>query len=147
MPVATEFTPVSALIGGTLIGTSALILLFFIGRIAGISGIVGNLITARGSDFVWRLTFTLGLIAGAGAWLYLGPQESQTIQIESNMPLMLLAGLIVGAGTRLGKGCTSGHGVCGIGRVSPRSLTATVVFMSVAGMTVFFVRHVLGGGA
>lgn len=147
MPVATEFTPVSALIGGTLIGTSALILLYFIGRIAGISGIVGNLITARGSDFVWRLTFTLGLIAGAGAWLYLGPQGSQTIQIESDMPLMLLAGLIVGAGTRLGKGCTSGHGVCGIGRVSPRSLTATVVFMSVAGITVFFVRHVLGGGA
>lgn len=147
MYVVTEFTPVTALAGGLLIGISALIMLAFNGRIAGISGIVGNLFVSRGLDFVWRLAFTLGLIGGAWLWLNYGPEGALTMHLEADLPTMLLAGFIVGAGTRLGKGCTSGHGVCGIGRVSPRSLTATVVFMSVAGVTVFLIRHVFGSNA
>ncbi len=143
----TEFTPVPALLGGILIGISALLMLAFNGRIAGISGIVGNLVISRGTDFLWRLAFTVGLIAGAGAWLHFAPPESLTIHLDADMPTMLIAGFIVGVGTRLGKGCTSGHGVCGIGRVSPRSLTATVVFMSVAGVTVYVIRHLLGADA
>lgn len=147
MYVVTEFTPVTALAGGLLIGISALIMLVFNGRIAGISGIVGNLFVSRGSDFIWRLAFTIGLIAGAWIWLNHGPAGALELHLEADLPTMLLAGFIVGSGTRLGKGCTSGHGVCGIGRVSPRSLVATVVFMSVAGITVFLIRHVFGGGA
>ena len=99
----------------------------------------------------WGITLcimlTIGLITGAWLWLRYAPVGALEIHIEANLPTMLLAGFIVGAGTRLGKGCTSGHGVCGIGRVSPRSLTATVVFMSVAGVTVFVTRHLLGGAA
>lgn len=147
MNAVTEFTPVPALLGGILIGISALLMLAFNGRIAGISGIVGNLVISRGPDFLWRLAFTIGLVVGAGAWLYLAPPESLTIHLDADLPTMLLAGFIVGAGTRLGKGCTSGHGVCGIGRVSPRSLVATVIFMGVAGTTVYVIRHLLGVGA
>ncbi len=147
MTAVTEFTPVSALLGGILIGISALLMLAFNGRIAGISGIVGNLVVSRGTDFMWRLAFTVGLIGGAAAWIQFAPPGSLTINLDADMPTMLLAGFIVGAGTRLGKGCTSGHGVCGIGRVSPRSLTATIIFMTVAGLTVYVTRHLLGPGA
>ncbi len=141
---ATQFTPYSALLGGILIGLSALMLLAFNGRIAGISGIVGNLFSARGSDFQWRLAFTLGLIAGAFAYLNLAPAGAIEIHIETGWAWMLTSGFIVGVGTRLGRGCTSGHGVCGIGRVSPRSIVATITFMIVAGLTVFVIRHVFG---
>lgn len=147
MTAVTEFTPVPALLGGLLIGASAILMLVFNGRIAGISGIVGNLVVSRGADFVWRLAFTIGLIGGAAAWLQFAPPETLTIHLAADMPTMLLAGFIVGAGTRLGKGCTSGHGVCGIGRVSPRSLTATIIFMGVAGLTVYLTRHLLGAAA
>lgn len=144
MYTATQFTPWSALGGGMLIGLSALIMLGFNGRIAGISGIVGNLPTSRGSDLAWRLAFTLGLIAGAFAFLQFAPAEALTIHIEVGLPTMIIAGFLVGLGTKLGSGCTSGHGVCGIGRVSPRSITATMTFMLVAIVTVFIIRQVLG---
>lgn len=144
MVTVTEFTPWSALGGGLLIGISALLMLGLNGRIAGISGIVGNLTAARGPDFAWRAAFTAGLILGALAFLQLAPPGALKLQIDAGPVLMVVAGVIVGIGTRLGRGCTSGHGVCGIGRVSPRSLTATVTFMSVAVLTVFIIRHVLG---
>lgn len=143
MYTATEFTPLPALTGGLMIGLSALIMLGFNGRIAGISGIVGHLLTARGSDWLWRVAFTVGLLGGAGLYAVLSP-NGLNLHLESSMGLMLAAGFIVGVGTRLSRGCTSGHGVCGIGRVSSRSMVATCVFMGVAGLTVFVVRHVLG---
>ena len=141
MSTITPFTPWTALAGGVLIGLSALLLLGGIGRIAGISGIVGNLAISRGNDFWWRLAFTLGLIGGAWSFLSFAPESLLEIHVDAGMPLMLLAGFIVGLGTRLGRGCTSGHGVCGIGRGSPRSLTATVVFMAVAVLVVYGMRH------
>ena len=144
MYTATQFTPWSALAGGMLIGVSALIMLGFNGRIAGISGIVGNLPTSRGGELAWRLAFTVGLIAGAFAFLQLAPPDALNIHVEVSLPTMIVAGFLVGLGTKLGSGCTSGHGVCGIGRVSPRSMTATMTFMLVAIATVFIIRHVLG---
>ncbi len=138
----TEFTPWTALGGGLLIGLSALMMLEFNGRIAGISGIVGKLFTARGEDWWWRAAFVLGMLAGAGGYAVLSP-DGLNLHIESSMPLMLAAGFLVGLGARLGRGCTSGHGVCGIGRLSARSLSATAIFMSVAALTVFLSRHVL----
>ncbi len=144
MYTATEFTPWSALAGGMLIGLSALIMLGFNGRIAGISGIVGNIVSSRGSDLAWRLAFTLGLIGSAFAFLKLAPAGALNVHVEVGLPMMIVAGFLVGLGTKLGSGCTSGHGVCGIGRVSPRSITATLIFMLVAFGTVFVVRHVVG---
>lgn len=143
MFTATEFTPFTATIGGLLIGLSALLMLEFNGRIAGISGIVGNLFTARGSDWFWRMAFTLGLLAGAGGYAVFSA-DGLNLHLETSFPMMLVSGFIVGVGTRLAKGCTSGHGVCGIGRVSARSLAATGIFMSVAALTVFVSRHVIG---
>jgi hypothetical protein len=144
MYTATEFTPLLSLAGGLLIGASALIMLAFNGRIAGISGIVGNLFNARGADFAWRAAFTVGLILGALVFVQLAPPGTFSFALDASLPTMLVGGFIVGVGTRMGKGCTSGHGVCGIGRVSPRSLVATMVFMTVAGVTVFVVRHLIG---
>lgn len=146
MYTATEFTPWTALAGGMLIGLSAMLMLVFNGRIAGISGIIGNLFSARGEDFSWRLAFTLGLIGGAFGFMQLAPANALKIHIDASLPLMLVAGFIVGVGTQMGRGCTSGHGVCGIGRASPRSITATAVFMLVAAVTVFVVRHLIGAG-
>lgn len=140
----TEFTPWAALAGGILIGLSALLMMLFNGRIAGISGIVGNLSSSRGPDLAWRLAFVAGLVGAAFAFLQLAPASALKIQIDASLPTMVLAGLIVGIGTRLGRGCTSGHGVCGMGRMSPRSITATLVFMAVAIIVVYLVRHVLG---
>ncbi|RZO86801.1 MAG: YeeE/YedE family protein [Oceanococcus sp.] len=144
MYTVTEFTPWTALGGGMLIGLSALLMLGFNGRIAGISGIVGNLVTSRGSDLSWRLAFTLGLIGGAYGFIAFAPPDALNIHVEVSLPMMIFAGFVVGLGTKLGSGCTSGHGVCGIGRVSPRSITATAVFMLVAFATVFIIRHVAG---
>lgn len=133
-----------AAIGGLLIGLSALMMLEFNGRIAGISGIVGNLFTTRGSDWSWRMAFTIGLLGGAGGYALFSAQGLD-LHLETSFPMMLFAGFIVGVGTRLSKGCTSGHGVCGIGRVSARSMAATGIFMAVAAITVFVSRHVIGG--
>ena len=134
------FTPVSALIGGGLIGGSAALLLLLNGRIAGISGILGGLLQPKRSDVGWRLAFLAGMLLAP--LVYMVAVGSRPV-IEVNAPngTLIVAGLLVGIGTRLGAGCTSGHGVCGIGRASPRSIAATVVFMTTGVATVFVARH------
>ena len=129
------------LIGGAIIGLAAVLLLALNGRIAGVSGILGGLInsTSRGERF-WRLAFIFGLIAGAG--LYVFARGGLPLELQAGYLTLLVAGLLVGAGTRLGSGCTSGHGVCGLARRSPRSLVATMIFMVIAALTVFLTRHV-----
>lgn len=138
-----KFTPVSALAGGALIGASAALLLVLNGRIAGISGILGGLLKPRREELGWRFAFLAGLLAAPPIYAAAGGAVP-SVSIEASIPLLILAGLLVGFGTRLGAGCTSGHGVCGIGRGSPRSLAATGIFMTTAIVTVFVVRHVLG---
>ena len=142
----TEFTPISATIGGALIGAAAVILMATLGRIAGISGIAGGLATAGSSDQSWRLAFLLGLI---GAPALLGVLRPELVQIDFtvSLPWIAAAGVIVGIGTTLGNGCTSGHGVCGNARFSMRSLVATLTFMATGVVTVFIVRHLMGGAA
>ncbi len=132
-------------LGGVAIGASAVLLMAALGRIAGISGIAGSLLSgAEKGDRGWRVAFLAGLVgAPLLAWLLRG--ESGLGPPQVSWPWMAVAGLLVGFGTRLGGGCTSGHGVCGIARLSPRSLLATVVFMVVGAGTVFVIRHVLGG--
>jgi len=138
-----SFTPLSALAGGLLIGTGAATLLIFNGKILGISGILGGLIQRDYRDVPWRIAFLAGLIVAPMLYAAFGG-DLPSIEIESSAGLLVLAGLLVGFGTRLGAGCTSGHGVCGIGRGSPRSLVATAIFLTVAMATVFITRH-LGG--
>ena len=141
----TEFTPFASLAGGAMIGLSAVLLMLWEGRIAGVSGIAGRLLPPyRDSAFLSRLGFVVGIVAaplliswGSGA------EIAQTI--SSNVPLMVVAGLLVGFGSVWGNGCTSGHGVCGLSRLSPRSMVATATFMATAFATVFLVRHVIGG--
>jgi uncharacterized membrane protein YedE/YeeE len=139
----TEFTPLTATIGGLLIGGSAALLLILNGRIAGISGIVGGLLQPQRSDVLWRLAFLAGLLLAPLVYMGAGG-PSPDVEITSSAGLIISAGLLVGIGTRLGAGCTSGHGVCGIGRASPRSIAATAVFMTVAIATVFVTRHLIG---
>jgi len=139
-----NFTPLSALIGGALIGLSAAILWVSAGRVAGISGIVGGLINPAEGDAGWRIAFLIGLLAAPLVyWAAAGRLPS--ITIGASLPLLLAGGLLVGFGTRMGGGCTSGHGVCGIARLSPRSLVATVVFMAGGFAATFVVRHLVGG--
>lgn len=145
-----EFTPLAAVAGGLLIGTAASLLLWFNGRIAGVSGIAARLLLpapdgSRGSDSAWRVLFLLGLVLGAGAWFAL---SGLAPAIRQGAPpwLLILAGLLTGYGTALSNGCTSGHGVCGLARLSLRSLVATVVFLSVAIVTTWLARHVVGAG-
>ena len=139
-----NFTPLQSLVGGLLIGTAALLLMALRGKIAGISGIVaGGLIGGAGSRG-WRLAFLAGLIAALPVWTLLNGSAPQ-IELTSNWPLLAIAGLLVGFGTRLGGGCTSGHGVCGIGRLSVRSMVATGTFMVVAIITYAVVYHGIGG--
>ena len=140
----TEFTPVSALAGGLLIGASAALLLLLNGRIAGISGILGGLLPPRSGDIVWRAAFIAGLVLAPVLYAALG-SSLPPVSVATSPALLAVAGLLVGFGARLGAGCTSGHGVCGIGRGSPRSLVATAVFIIVAIATVFVTRHVAGG--
>lgn len=138
-----DFTPAPSLIGGLLIGTSASLLLLGLGRIAGVCGILGSLLDApRAPDTGWRTAFILGLaVAGlVGFAVWPGSVTSAT----PSPPMLVLAGLLVGYGTRLGNGCTSGHGVCGIGRGSIRSIVATCTFMLTGAITVFVLRHVVG---
>lgn len=139
-----NFTPLSALAGGALIGAAASVLLWLNGRIAGISGIVGGLLAPAAGETGWRALFTLGLIAGAALYRVAGG-PLQAIEIETSPMLLIAGGLLVGFGTRIGGGCTSGHGVCGLARLSRRSLVATAVFMISAGITVAVVRHLWGG--
>jgi uncharacterized protein len=136
------FTPVSALIGGALIGLAASAFYAATGRIAGISGIAGGLLQAGRTDMAWRLLFLGGLVVGAGATGLVAGMP--VLRIEASWPVLVVSGLLVGYGTQLGSGCTSGHGVCGIARFSPRSIAATGVFMATAALTVLIARHVLG---
>lgn len=142
--VIESFTPMSALIGGVLIGLAATMLLALNGRIAGVSGIAGGLLRPVGGDIAWRALFVLGLVVGAAAWGVASPAPV-AIRIEASLPFLLLGGFLVGWGTQLGHGCTSGHGVCGIARLSPRSVAATLMFMASGATTVFVLRHVMGG--
>lgn len=138
-----NFTPISALLGGLLIGTSAAIFLFLNGRIAGVSGILGGLIHSSRGEIGWRLAFVAGLFVAPLVYSAFGG-ALPPVTLTPSVGLLIIAGLIVGFGTRLGAGCTSGHGICGLGRGSPRSLAATAVFMIMAIVTVFIARHVLG---
>jgi len=139
-----NFTPFSALAGGALIGLSASFLLLATGRIAGISGIVGGLLASDADDRAWRLLFVVGLIGGCFA-VRLASGDAFPVAISASTGELVLAGLCVGLGTRFANGCTSGHGVCGIARLSPRSIAATLTFMATGALTVFVVRHVVGG--
>ncbi|MGE5539430.1 MAG: YeeE/YedE family protein [Gemmatimonas sp.] len=138
----TTFTPLAGLIGGVLIGLAAVALMAGIGRIAGVSGIIAGLIDPFPRDRVWRALFIAGLIGGAGIVRLTG--WAQTPVVTASWPVLVIAGLLVGFGTRVGGGCTSGHGVCGLARFSPRSIVATVVFVTVAIVTVYLRRHVFG---
>ncbi|MBB3809223.1 YeeE/YedE family protein [Pseudochelatococcus contaminans] len=140
----TEFTPIASFIGGALIGLSAVLLLALEGRIAGISGIASRLFPPTDSHFQERLAFILGLVLSP-ALVEAVTGEPVLQAVSSNYPLLVVAGLLVGFGAVLGGGCTSGHGVCGLSRLSPRSIVATLVFMLTAFVTVYIVRHVIGG--
>jgi len=139
----TTFTPIEALVGGSLIGIAAVALMAFHGRIAGMTGIVSGAILSRG-DRDWRIAFLLGAIAAPIAILLL---TGTSLPLQAELPIwaIVLGGLLVGIGVTFGGGCTSGHGVCGIARLSPRSIAATLTFMVTTLITVFVVRHLLGG--
>lgn len=136
------FTPWHSLAGGVLIGVAAAMFVLLNGRIAGISGVMGGLLRPVRGDMAWRLAFVFGLIAAPLAYLLLAPLPVP--QIDASWLALAGAGLLVGMGTRYGSGCTSGHGVCGLSRLSPRSLVATLAFMAAGFVTVFVVRHLLG---
>lgn len=135
-----QFTPWAALAGGILIGLASIAFALVLGRIAGISGIVGGLLRPQKGDFGWRLAFVGGLLAAPV--IYSLATALPALQIDAGMPVLVAAGLLVGIGTRYGSGCTSGHGVCGLSRFSPRSLVATLAFMAAGFATVFLLRHV-----
>lgn len=140
----TEFTPLLSLFGGTLIGLSAVLLMAFHGRIAGMTGVLTSLLPPVSSDRAWRAAFVGGAIVAP--MLIMG-LTGQTIDYSSPVPTpwIVISGLIVGVGVYFGSGCTSGHGVCGMARLSPRSIVATGTFLGTAMITVFVIRHVLGG--
>lgn len=140
-----NFTPYSALTGGVLIGLAVSLLLLLNGRIAGISGIAGGILPPWRDDIGWRICFLAGLILAPTLYKLLGGQIN--IQIHTSLPVMAVAGLLVGYGTSLGRGCTSGHGVCGLARLSVRSAAATLTFMLTGAVTVYIVRHLIGAGS
>jgi uncharacterized membrane protein YedE/YeeE len=137
----THFTPWASLAGGILIGISAAIFILFNGRIAGISGILGGLLRPARNDILWRLAFLAGLVIAPLLYTIARPLPETVVDADAG--ILIAAGLLVGIGTRYGAGCTSGHGVCGIARLSPRSLVATACFMAAGSATVFIVRHLL----
>jgi uncharacterized membrane protein YedE/YeeE len=137
-----HFTPWASLAGGILIGLATALLLLANGRVAGISGILGGLLRPSPGDVAWRVAFIGGLFVAPLVWLTMGAMPPA--QIDHSPALLAAGGLLVGIGTRFGSGCTSGHGVCGIARLSPRSLLATACFIGAGFVTVFVVRHVLG---
>ena len=137
-----NFTPWASLAGGVMIGLASALFLLFNGKIAGISGIVGGLLQPKTGDVLWRIAFVVGIVIAPVAFSAVRPLPD--VDIEAGYPLLVIAGLLVGIGTRYGSGCTSGHGVCGLSRRSPRSIVATVAFMFAGFATVFIARHVLG---
>ena len=140
---ATDFTPIASLAGGAIIGVAAVILMAFYGRIAGVSGIVSRLFPPYADrEFSGRLAFVLGLVAAPLVYT-VAVGQAPPLVIEASGFTVLIAGLLVGFGSVWGNGCTSGHGVCGLSRLSLRSLVATIVFMTTAAATVFVMRHVL----
>lgn len=140
----TQFTPISAVLGGMMIGASAALFLILNGRITGISGILGGLLGASRDGLGWRLAFLAGLVLAPLIYTALGG-TLPSVSLNAPLLLLVLAGLLVGFGARLGAGCTSGHGVCGLGRGSPRSIAATGVFMATAILTVLITRHLIAG--
>ena len=134
-----HFTPWTSLAGGTLIGAAAAMLVLLNGRVAGISGIVGGLLAPRRGEIAWRLAFVAGLLAAPALWMVLA--DIPTARIDAGFATLVAAGLLVGVGTSYGSGCTSGHGVCGLSRLSPRSLVATGAFMAAGVATVFIARQ------
>jgi uncharacterized protein len=144
--VSPGFTPISALIGGGFIGLAAALLWLALGRIAGISGILGRALggAASATERAWRILFLLGL--PVGAWLAVRAGWATPPGVPpANLLLAAIGGVLVGFGTRLGSGCTSGHGICGLARLSPRSLAATMIFMAAGMASVFLLRHAIGG--
>jgi uncharacterized protein len=139
-----NFTPISAAIGGALIGLSAVLLMLLNGRIAGVTGVFAGLIDPTGADRAWRATFIAGLIVAPLSAALVGFTLPMP-QMPTSLIVVAAGGLLVGFGTRLSNGCTSGHGVCGIARLSPRSITATAIFMAAAIVVVALTRHVFGG--
>ena len=138
-----SFTPIPSLLGGMILGIAAALYVLLHGRILGISGIVSGLLHSKAGDIAWRLSLVLGLLsAPVLAALFFGIRP--IVDIESDWYAILLAGLMVGFGAQYGSGCTSGHGICGLSRLSPRSLVATATFMSAGFLTVFAIRHILG---
>lgn len=137
----THFTPWASLLGGMAIGLAAAMLLLLNGRIAGVSTIVGGLLAPARGDIAWRFAFVAGLLFAPALYRLVDRLPAPTI--EAGYPVLILAGLLVGIGTRYGSGCTSGHGVCGLSRLSPRSLAATIAFIVAGFATVFAVRHLL----
>ena len=136
-----HFTPWASLAGGVLLGLASALFILLSGRLLGISGILGGLIRPRSGDTGWRIAFLAGLLVAPAVWaLFVAPEAPR---IEAGGTTLLLAGLLVGWGTRYGSGCTSGHGVCGLSRLSPRSLAATLAFMATGFATVYVVRHLL----
>ena len=139
-----NFTPLSASIGGALIGLASVWLMALNGRIAGISGVFSGTVFAANGDKLWRAAFVLGLVAAPAAWALVGGNQP-SFEITRNWPLVLVGGFLVGFGTRLGSGCTSGHGVCGLSRLSPRSMVSVALFMGAGMATVAIAKSVLGG--
>jgi len=136
-----HFTPWAALAGGLILGLAAAAFVLLHGRILGISGILGGLLHPRSQDVAWRVAFVLGMLAAP--LLYRLAVGASEVRIDASWGMVVLAGLLVGVGTRYGSGCTSGHGVCGLSRLSPRSLVATMAFMGAGFATVYLIRHVL----
>lgn len=136
-----HFTPGHSLAGGVMIGAAAAALVLLNGRIAGVAGILGGLVRPAGGDMAWRFAFVIGLLVAPAVYRLVAAPTPPTI--EAGYPVLLLAGLLVGAGTRYGSGCTIAHGVCGLSRLSPRSLAATLAFMAAGFAAVYVVRHVL----
>lgn len=140
-----NFTPIASSIGGILIGIAAAMMLVFNGRIAGISGIFEGVVLPKGDTFSWKAAFIGGLVVGGVGMTFVTP-DLFAVEIQRSTVAFIAAGVLVGFGTRLGNGCTSGHGVCGLSRFSRRSLVATLSFMFAGAVTVYIVQHVLGGG-
>lgn len=134
-----NFTPWMSLAGGIVLGLASAMFILFNGRVLGISGIVGGLLRPKTRDIVWRLSFLLGMLVAPSLYVaFIGPMQAS---IDASWAMVIVAGLLVGIGTRYGSGCTSGHGVCGLSRMSPRSLVATLSFMAAGFITVFLLRH------
>ena len=139
-----HFTPWTSLIGGILLGIASALFILLNGRILGISGILGDLLPAKSGDASWRITFMLGLFVSPLVMKSLAPPDLMLVpRIDATMAMVIAGGLLVGLGTRYGSGCTSGHGVCGLSRLSPRSMVATGLFMTAGFITVFVIKHIL----